>query len=249
MPRMSNLMAPFEKLCGGRDSNEPLEWNNDPDNSFKESQAVALTDIKKLALPHPDEQLFIVPDAASRPPASGFILFVSRETRAEPVMFITWKLSDSYWLWSLCELEGLGASLAVEKCAFYILRSSKPTLVFPDNKQVIQAFNKLKKGRYSTSQRLATFTNNIQKYPIQMQHGSGKLLQNIGADYISRNAVECKQESCAMCQFAKDEGDSLLANLSSLLTRKKTEIETEIDISAMTDAWVTALANLKDIPM
>ena len=82
-----------------------------------------------------------------------------------------------------------------------------------------------------------------------MQHGSGKLLQNIGADYISRNAVECKQESCAMCQFAKDEGDSLLANLSSLLTRKKTEIETEIDISAMTDAWVTALANLKDIPI
>ena len=136
-----------------------------------------------MALPHPDEQLFIVPDAASRPPALGFILFVHRNPISEPVMFVTWKLGESYWSWSPCELEGLGASVAVGKCAFFILRSTKPTLVFPDNKQVIQAFNKLKKGRYSSSQRLATFTNNIQKYPIIMQHGSGKLLQNIGAHY------------------------------------------------------------------
>ena len=110
---------------------------------FKESQKLAQTEVKSLALPHPDEQLFIVPDAASRPPALGFILFVHREPLSEPVMFVTWKLGEPYWSWSPCELEGLGASIAVEKCAFYILRSTKPTLVFPDNKQDLQAFNKL----------------------------------------------------------------------------------------------------------
>ena len=189
MKGLSNLMDKFDKLCGGRNSKEILEWNDDLDRHFKETQQKAQTDIEKLALPHPSEQLFLVPDAASRPPALGFILFVKREP-PEPVMFVTWKLPDSYFNWTPCELEGLGASVAVAKCAFYILRSLKPTLVFPDNKQVIQAFNKLKKGRYSTSQRLATFVNNMQRYTIQMQHGSGKLLQNLSSDYISRNMKE-----------------------------------------------------------
>ena len=129
-------------------------------------------------------------------------------------MFVTWKLGESYWSWSPCELEGLGASVAVEKCAFYILRSSKPTLVFPDNKQVLQAFNKLKKGRYSTSQRLATFTNNIQRYPVIMQHGSGKLMQNVGADYIGRNAVDCTNDSCAVCKFVKDKSNTILSSIT-----------------------------------
>ena len=160
MEGLTNLMTPFDTLCGGKDSKEMINWTTELNESFKESQKVAQTNIHKLALLHPEEQLFIVPDSCSRPPATGFILFVSRKTsdqkpRAEPVMF--------------------GASIAVDKCV-------KPTLVFPDNKQVIQAFNKLKKGRYSTSQRLAKFTKNIKRYPVEMQHGSGKLLQNLGSD-------------------------------------------------------------------
>ena len=151
----------------------------------------------------------------SKPPAIGFILMVRREPVSKPVMFITWKLGESYQNWSPCELEGLGASVAVSKCSFYILRSSLPTLLFPDNKQVIQAYNKLKEGRYSTSQRLATFTNNIMRYPIIMQHGSGKLMQNVGSDFLSRNAYECKVPSCAVCKFVKENSDSLLASIFS----------------------------------
>ena len=187
MKGLTNIMDPFDTLCGGRESKDVITWTTELAEKFKESQAAAQTNIHKLALPHPDEQLFIVPDSCSRPPATGFILFVSRTSSEQkpialPVMFVSWKLSDLHWKWSPCDIEGLGTSIAVDKCAFFILRSSKPTLVFPDNKQVIQAFQKLKKGRYSTSQRLATFTNNIQRYPVEMQHGSGKLLQNLGAD-------------------------------------------------------------------
>ena len=65
-------------------------------------------------------------------------------------MFVSWRMEDDYWSWSPCDLEALGASLAVEKCSFFILRSNKPTLVFPDNKCVIQAFEKLKKGGESS---------------------------------------------------------------------------------------------------
>ena len=247
MRRLTNLMAPFEELCGGKESKQPLEWNETLDKQFKESQEVAQTDIKKLALPKPDEQLFIVPDAASRPPALGFILFVHRDPIAEPVMFVTWKLGETYWSWSPCELEGYGASVAVDKCSFYILRSTKPTLVFPDNKQVIQAFNKLKKGRYSTSQRLATFTNNIQKYPVMMQHGSGKLLQNIGSDYIGRNAVDCTSENCAVCEFAREKGESFLSTLISFL--KPEDTVTEFDLQTLSANWTAATADLKDIPI
>ena len=246
MLRLTNLMDPFEQLCAGKDSKEKLDWNDNLDKLFKESQNVAQTDIKKLALPKPDEQLFIVPDAASRPPALGFILFVKREPQAEPVMFVTWKLPESYFSWSPCELEGLGASVAVEKCSFYILRSSKPTLVFPDNKQVIQAFNKLKKGRFSTSQRLATFSNSMQKFPIQMQHGSGKLLQNIGADYIGRNAVECKRKECAVCKFATTKAENLLASISNKIYGKPEE-NLDLDLTKLAPQW--ELAGFQEIPI
>ena len=245
MRRLTNLMDPFDKLCGGRDSKESIDWNDDLRDKFKESQDVAQVDINKLALPHPDEQLFIVPDAASRPPAIGFILFVDRKP-AEPVMFANWKLADHHLNWTTCELEGYGASVAAEKCSFYILRSKKPTLIFPDNKQVIQAFNKLRKGRYSTSQRLATFTNNIQKYPIEMQHGSGKLLQNIGADYISRNAEDCNDENCVVCKFV-EESDNILSSSTGSINNL---LLPEIDFSSISKAWKDAnIARFQDIPI
>ena len=257
MPRLSNLMSPFEKLCGGKESKDKIDWSEELEFQFTESQKIAQKDIKTLALPRPDEQLFIVPDAAcrdmaSKEPALGFILFVHRETGAEPVMFVSWKMGADYWKWSPCDLEGLGASIAVDKCAFFILRSTKPTLVFPDNKQVLQAFNKLKKGRYSTSQRLATFTNRMQKYPIIMQHGSGRLLQNIGSDYISRNAADCKNEDCSMCEFAKERGEGLLAtilpaNNGTVLNLDKISQWTHANISNIPignlKAWLTLQEN------
>ena len=246
MKRLSNLMDPFDKLCGGRKSKETLEWTDELDKHFKDTQRIAQTDIEKLALPHPNEQLFVVPDAASRPPGIGFILFVNRDP-PEPVMFVNWKLPDSHLSWSPCELEGFGASVAVAKCSFYILRSTKPTLVFPDNKQVIQAFNKLKKGRFSTSQRLATFSNNMQKYPIQMQHGSGKMLQNLGSDYISRNITECANDKCELCKFAKEKGDSILASITNKITRKHHKPST-LDLSSLSHHWSAALDNI-EIPI
>ena len=253
MPRLSNLMSPFEKLCAAKESKEKLDWNEDLEKAFNESKTAAKESIKSLALPHPDEQLFIVPDAAcrdaeSKKPALGFILFVQREPRARPVMFVSWRMGDDYWSWSPCDLEGLGASLAVEKCSFYILRSNKPTLVFPDNKCVIQAFEKLKKGRYSTSQRLATFTNKMQRFPIIMQHGSGKLLQNIGSDYISRNAPDCKNNKCATCAFAKEGGDTILANLINLVGSGRQELDLHknfTELSTLSHSRDTPLGNNK----
>ena len=160
-------------------------------------------------------------------------------------MFVSWRMGDDYWTWSPCELEGLGASIAVEKCSFFILRSNKPTLVFPDNKCVIQAFDKLQKGRYSTSQRLASFTNRMQRYPIKLQHGSGKLLQNIGSDYISRNAPICNHDRCAVCEFAREQGENILASLVSVVKPSNTEI----DLRKVFASLSAADTNSSNIPM
>ena len=79
IPRLSNLMPPFEKLCAGKESEGKPEWNGGEfENVFNESKAAAKESIKTLAFPHPDEQVFIVPDAAcrdaeSKKPAPGFI--------------------------------------------------------------------------------------------------------------------------------------------------------------------------------
>ena len=78
MPQLSNLMSLFETLCGNRNSKELLEWNDSLENSFKMSKMAAEINLRTFALPHPYEQLFIVPDAAckdtaSQGPAVGFI--------------------------------------------------------------------------------------------------------------------------------------------------------------------------------
>ena len=111
MEGLTNLMNPFDTLCGGRESKDLITWVQDLSDKFKESQAAAKTNIHKLALPHPDEQLFIVPDSCSRPPATGFILFVSRLNSEQipialQVMFVTRKLSDFHWKWSQYDIEG-----------------------------------------------------------------------------------------------------------------------------------------------
>ena len=60
-------------------------------------------------------------------------------------MFLSWWMGESYWSWSPCELEALGASIAVDKCAFFILRSDKQVIQASRrlNKQVIQASRRL----------------------------------------------------------------------------------------------------------
>ena len=83
-----------------------------------------------------------------------------------------------------------------------------------------------------------------------MQHGSGKLLQNIGADYIGRNAVDCTKESCAVCDFAKEKGESLLSSLTKLVVGEASvKSENVIDLSKLSVNWTAAVAGLQDIPI
>ena len=100
---LSNIMEPFDKLCGGKDSKLKITWDDGLLQCFYQSQQLAQTNIHELAFPNPSDQLFIVPDSRSRPPATGFILFVSKplssstKPAAEPVMFVSWRLSDAHW--------------------------------------------------------------------------------------------------------------------------------------------------------
>ena len=79
----------------------------------------------------------------------------------------------------------------------------------------------------------------MQKYPIEMQHGSGKLLQNIGSDYISRNPPDCKDSNCSVCHFANERGELLLSVADTL-------VAPELDLSNIQSL---TLSSAKDIPI
>ena len=82
-----------------------------------------------------------------------------------------------------------------------------------------------------------------------MQHGSGKLLQNIGADYIGRNAIDCTNDKCAMCQFAKDRSHTILSSFTNLMKNKQPCPSPVVDLATMSKHWDIACAGLQDIPI
>ena len=80
-----------------------------------------------------------------------------------------------------------------------------------------------------------------------MQHGSGKLLQNIGADYIGRNAVECSKDNFAVCDFVKEDPENVLSSFVKLLSADT--MENEIDLNDLSENWAAPAADLQDIPI
>ena len=214
MPGLAGIMDPFDKLCAGiKDSKTKIEWTPTLIEKFQEATTLAGSSIKYLTLPKPDEQLILMPDATVRNPAIGFVLFVEREDQLLPVTFYSFKLNDHQTNWFPCEREALGLATAVKKCDHFILESEKPTLVLTDSKPVVDAYNLIRSGKFSASARMSSFLFTTNQFRIDVQHISGKFKQNIAADYLSRNPMECKNLQCQLCKFVHDMSYSVAADI------------------------------------
>ena len=205
MPNVAEIMHPFDKIVAGvKDSKAQIIWTDELTKHFKLATDKMNDCDKYLALPNKDEQLIIMSDATVKNPAVGFTLNVMREDKLTPVIFYSFKLNDHQTNWWPCEREALAVATAIKKCSHYIVESSKPTLVLTDSKPVVEAAALIKKGKFSSSSRMSAFLCSISRYPIEIQHVSGKYKQNIGPDYLSRNPAECKTNNCQLCKFIAD---------------------------------------------
>ena len=202
MPGLASVMDPFDKMVAGvKEKTSKIQWTPELIEKFDAANAKCKTDIQFLTLPRNDEQLVLMPDATLRNPAIGITLNVVRDQKLLPVIFYSFKLTDTQTNWWPCEREALAVATAIKKCAHFITESKMPLLILSDSKPVVEAFQLMKKGKFSTSSRMSAFLYSANQYKVDIQHISGKYKQNQGPDYLSRNPAQCNNKQCQVCLF------------------------------------------------
>ena len=106
------LLDPFDKLVADRDSKEPFAWDRELQQHFIKATN-AVDDLQTLYLPHPNDQLMIVVDAAKTNPGIGHAVYAIKDNKKLPVAFHSVKLQKPYSNWLPCELEALAFATAI----------------------------------------------------------------------------------------------------------------------------------------
>lgn len=208
-PHLTILLHPFDLEVADKDSKEEITWTRDLAQHFI-SAIKAVDDLQTLYLPHPDDQLLIEVDAAKVNPGLGHTVYAIKNNKKLPVSFHSVKLPPHLSKWMACELEALAFATAIQAEYDLIKESKHPVILSPDSKAVADAINLVKKGNYSSSPRIQSFINNVNRIPITVQLASGKASQNVSSDYQSRHPSSCSAEHCSICTFAADTSASVL---------------------------------------
>ena len=132
----------------------------------------------------------------------GSVLYILRDNKMCLGGYFSAKLKPHQIKWLPCEVEALAISSSVNHWGPHIIESNHQTQVLTDSKPCIQAYEKLSRGEFSSSARISTFLSTLSRYHISMQHISG--VDNLPADYLSRNPMECDNGACQICSFVSD---------------------------------------------
>ena len=94
----------------------------------------------------------------------------------------------------------------------YIIQSMKPACILTDSKPCVQAFEKLCRGEFSASPRVATFLSTVSWYQVSVRHVAGSAI--LPSDFASRNAPECDNPTCQVCSFVPRTEESVVRRSS-----------------------------------
>ena len=209
MKNYSAILHPLEQIVAGRESSEKIMWTDSLLETFKTSQS-ELRNTKSLTIPRKEDQLNIVTDASKTGIAAA--MYVIREGKARIAGYFSSKLRKHQEGWLPCELEALSIGAAVTHFSPDIVNSEHQTMVLSDSLPCIQAYGKLCKGQFSTSSRVSTFLSILSRFNTHLLHIKGE--SNIYSDYASRNAPECTNKQCQVCQFVNDTSESVVRSCS-----------------------------------
>ena len=202
-------LDPFDKLVADRDSKEPFVWDRQLEQQFK-TAVDDVDNLQTLYLPHPDDQLMIVVDAAKTNPGLGHTLYAIKDNKKLPVSFHSTKLQPPHSAWLPCELEALAFANAISTEYETIKETTKPIIISPDSKSVADAVKLITKGKFSTNPRIQTLISNVNRVPIIVQLASGKSNLNQCGDFQSRNPSSCVSEHCSICMFITEQSNAIL---------------------------------------
>ena len=211
IPRCSSYLTPLDAVTAGRPSQESISWTDDLRTAFRSAQK-ALSLALTITLPRPEDQLWIVTDGAVRDPGIGATLYVTRSDRLHVSGFFSAKLRGSQTTWLPCEVEALSIAAATKHFSPYFIQSSKKACIITDSKSCVQAYEKLCRGEFSASPRVATFLSVVSRYQASVRHVSGASI--LQSDFGSRNAAPCDNETSQVCAFITRTRDSVVHAVS-----------------------------------
>ena len=110
-----------------------------------------------ITLPQAADQLWIVTDASVKAVGLAATLYVMRHGKLHLSGHFSAWLRSHQRTWLPCELEALAIAASVKHFSPYIIQSHKPVCVLTDSKPCVEAAEKLCRGEFSASPRVATF--------------------------------------------------------------------------------------------
>lgn len=212
IPGCSSLLAPLDDAIAGHQSTEVITWTNELHEAFDTAKK-ALSTSRRITLPQPNDQLWIVTDGAVRKPGIAATLYVTRSGKLSLAGFFSAKLRSHQSSWLPCEVEALAIATAVKHFSPYLIQSSSKACVLTDSKPCVQAYQKLRRGEFSASPRVTTFLSTVSRYQAEVQHVAGAAI--LPSDFASRNAPECEDMACQICSFINITQSSVMRRTTS----------------------------------
>ena len=232
----AQLLVPLESLTAGHQSQDTVVWSDNLLACFRSCQE-ALTSNKSIALPKPDDQLWIVTDGSVKMSGLGATLYILRDKKLHLAGFFSAKLKKHQASWLPCEIEALSIAAAVKHFAPYIIQATSKSCVLTDSKPCVQAFEKLCRGQFSSSPRVTSFLSIVSRYQISLLHLAGSA--NLPSEFASRNAPACYDPRCQICSFVSEAEDlpvrpisvhDVLSGLASLpFTSRPAWLQTQLE--------------------
>ena len=212
----ATVLLPLEKMIPGKyasksGGNVKVTWTPERLQAFASAQS-ALRSAKSISLPHPDDVLQMITDAAITPSAIGATLYLIRGDKTLLGGFFNSKLPSFQRRWLPCELEGVAIGMTLSHFAPYILQSTQRPVILTDSKACVDAVGKLRKGQFSASARLTTFLSSVSRFNAVVKHIKGS--SNVLSDYISRNPIECQDPRCQICSFIRHSMEAVVSSIS-----------------------------------
>ena len=106
----------------------------------------------------------------------------------------------------------MSIAASIKHFSSFIIQSPHPTTVLTDSKPCVQEIYKLFRGEFSVSPRVTSFLTTVSRYQVNLQHLAGKA--NLPSDFTSRNAPDCSEPNCQICNFVHEMEDSVVRNVS-----------------------------------
>lgn len=111
-PGLSDVLDPFDKCVANRDSKEAIVWTDSLVSAF--TNAINhVKNVNTLYMPHPDDQLLLIPDGSQKTPGIGHVLMAIKDGKQWPVRFHSVKIPEHCKKWQPCEVEALAFATGI----------------------------------------------------------------------------------------------------------------------------------------